>query len=297
MHGYHVPAVCYADDLMLISTNVADLRKLLGIVENFADFWRLEFVHPQPARTKSHCIVFGADLLSSIPAWHLSGQQLAVRAVTEHLGVVLSADLSGSHHVRHRATRARGAFYGLTPAGILSNCLAPMDKAFLWKTVITPALTFGCEVSCLRAADIDILECLQSRCIKAALGLSKYAHHSALLVALGIPRVHERLGRAVLFALTRMFACRHHHRLRHILTGQLAILATEPRQLSGSFLDLAYRLLNCSFRNVLDAVRGHADMSAVSGPIASDGIVDSLRFLLHGDQSTMSQKLVRLLCS
>ena len=91
-----MPAVCYADDLMPLSTNARDLGHLLKIVENFAAFCRLDFVHPESAKTKSHSIVFGAELLSALPVWHLSGQQLGVRSVTEHLGVVMSADLEGS---------------------------------------------------------------------------------------------------------------------------------------------------------------------------------------------------------
>ena len=135
--GCHVPAVCYADDIMLLSTNARDLGHLLQIVEEFAAFWRVDFVHAEPAKTKSHCLVFGAELLSEIPVWYLSGQQLDVRSVTEHLGVVVSADLRGSHHAQYRIRRARGAFYGLTPAGILSDNLSPFDKAFLWKSVVS----------------------------------------------------------------------------------------------------------------------------------------------------------------
>ena len=37
------------------------------------------------------------------------------------------------------------------------------------------------------------------------------------------------------------------NRLRGIMTSGLAVLATNPQQLSGTFLKLAGRLLNCSF--------------------------------------------------
>ena len=72
--GCHVPAVCYADDLMLLSANARELGYLLRIVENFASFWRLDFVHFEPSKTKSHCMVFGAELLAERPVWYLSGQ-------------------------------------------------------------------------------------------------------------------------------------------------------------------------------------------------------------------------------
>ena len=294
--GCHVPAVCYADDLMLLSSNARDLSHLLQTVQDFAVFWRLDFVHTEAAKTKSHCVVFGADLLSELPTWHLSGQQLAVRSVTEHLGVVVSSDLDGSHHAQHRIRRARGAFYGLTPAGVLSEKLSPLDKAFLWKTVVLPALTYGCEVVPLSSPDIDSLESLQSRCIKAALGLSKFAHHSALLIALGIPRIHEELRKAVLVGLAGIFRGQN-HRMRHLMICQLSMLAIDPCQLSDTFLGLAYRLLNNSFLSVLETAGGHVDMSVARSPIASDGVIDTLRFLLCMGQNETSRRLIRLICA
>ena len=294
--GCHVPAACYADDLMLLSTNARDLGRLLSLVEKFAAFWRLDFVNTEHTKTKSHCLIFGAEFLSGLPSWHLSGQQLAVRSVTEHLGVLVSADLNGSHHAQHRIRRARGAFYGLAPAGMLSDDLPPLDKAFLWKTVVLPALTFGCEAVSLHSADIDSLESLQSRCIKSALGLSKYAHHSALLRALGIPRIHEELRRAVLSRLAGIFKCSS-HRLGRMMICQLAVLATDPRQLFGTFLGLAYELLNRSFEGVLETAGGHVDMDAIRAPIGPDGVIDSLRFLLSIDQTAVSRRLIRLMCA
>ena len=219
-----------------------------------------------------------------------------MRSLTEHLGVVVSAYLSGSSHAQHRIRRARGAFYGLTPAGMLSENLSPLDKTFLWKTVVLPTLTFGCQSVSLSSLDIDSLERLQSQCIKAALGLSKYAHHSALLIALGIPRIHEELRRAALFGLAGIFRC-DNHRLKQLMTCWLAMLATEPQQLPGTFLGLVCNLLNGSFQSVLETAAGHVDPNAVRGPIAPDGVIDSLRFLLCMEQTMLSRRLIRLLCS
>ena len=91
LYGHHVPAICYADDLLLLSTNANHHGALLQIVGDFARCWRLELVHPEPARTKSHCIIFGGELLAGEPRWCLSGQQLnkqlaAVRAPRRRAG-------------------------------------------------------------------------------------------------------------------------------------------------------------------------------------------------------------------
>ena len=57
-------------------------------------------MHTEPAKTKSQYIVFGAHLLPELPTCDLPGQQFVVRSVTEHLGVVVSADLEGSSHAQ-----------------------------------------------------------------------------------------------------------------------------------------------------------------------------------------------------
>ena len=76
LYRHHAPAVCYADDLLLLATNAMHLGAMLEIVTAFAQRWRLDFVNPEPSRTKSHGLVFGLDLLAEEPRWCLCGQQL-----------------------------------------------------------------------------------------------------------------------------------------------------------------------------------------------------------------------------
>ena len=138
LHQHHVPEVCYADDLLLLATNSRHLSTLLDVVlvSDFARRWRLDFIHPCPEKTKSHCIIFGGELLSQFPTWVLSGQQLQTRQQSEHLGVVLDSRLTATCHVDQRVKKVRDAFFGLTPAGMLSKNLCPADKAYVWRTVV-----------------------------------------------------------------------------------------------------------------------------------------------------------------
>ena len=46
LYQHHVPAVCYAHDLFLLSANTMRLGELLVQVGDFARKWRLEFGHP-----------------------------------------------------------------------------------------------------------------------------------------------------------------------------------------------------------------------------------------------------------
>ena len=292
LHGCHVPAVCYADDVCLLSCNARFLGSLLSLVDKFADEWRLEFTSPDIAKTKSHCIVFGGDMLVEAPSLLLAGQQLKVVNETEHLGSVVTASLEAKQHVNQRERRARGAFYGLTPAGIFSKELSPLDKAFLWRTIVAPSLTFGAAVVPLRPDDVTQLEYFQARYIKASLGLPARAHHSALLVALGVPSVQETLRGTAVRALCNAF--RGEHRLSRALTRGLVLLATDPSQLEGSFIGLVYDMCNSNLQNILSVAAGHIDQDMIHAQLEQDGVVDSLRYLASRTD-VLARHLLRLI--
>ena len=292
-HQHHVPGVCYADDLLLMSSNYKHLGTLLGLVSEFARRWRLDFVHVDPGKTKSHCVVFGSELLAREPTWSLSGQQLQTRATSEHLGVVLESRLTATHHVDQRVKRARAAFYGLAPAGVLAKALCPSDKAFLWKTVVLPVLLYGCNTAPLRSSDIERLDALQASCVKVAFGLPRSAHHSALLAAAGLPPVHESLRGAAL--RTFRSAMSGHHRLQQVLTTSVAELALHPSNAAGSFLHQIYAMCNASFGAVMELAAGGAiDSDRVRAPRMPNGLEDSIRQVLHGNCEA-SRRLLRLL--
>ena len=282
-----------ADDLFLLSANAKRLGELLVQVGDFARKWRLEFVHPDLEKTKSHCVIFGGDVLAETPSWVLSGQPLMLRAQSEHLGVVLDSHLSATSHVDRRVNRARAAFYGLAPAGVLTKGLCPADKAYLWQTVVLPVLIFGCATTPLRAADVEQLEKMQSNCVKAAFGLPRSAHHSALLAASGIPTVQEEL-RGTILRVFRSAMCSH-HRLQQALITSLAKLALNPIELEGSFLLQVYKMYNNDYREVMElAAGGPVDRNRVRTPRMPDGLADSLKFVLGGSCEA-SRRLLRLL--
>ena len=48
---------------------------------------------------------------------------------------------------------------------------------------------------------------------------------------------------------------------------------------------------------MLEAAGGQVNTSAVRAPMASDGIVHTLRFLLTLNQTVLSRRLIRLVCA
>ena len=288
----HIPASCYADDLFLLSCNARGLAGLLHIVGEFATNWRLNFVHPDPSKTKSHCIIFGGHTLAQTPSWSLSGQQLKVLSETEHLGITLDSSLKSRCHVTQRIKRAQAAFYGLVPTGLLGTHLPAKDKIFLWRTVVVPTLQFACAIAPLSADDSDRLEMCQSDCIKASLGLPRSAHHGALLIAAGVPRIHQLLRGDAFRTFKSIFRTRH--RLAEMYLRNLALLSVSPASLSGSFLYQMFEMCNRDFGSVLSVVLGTIDLEQIRSPRGDDGFIDTLKFLIDND-SSLNRRLLRFL--
>ena len=76
--------------------------------------------------------------------------------------------------------------------------------------------------------------------VKAAFGLPRSAHHSALLTASGIPTGQEELRGTIL--LVFIYAMYSHHRLQQALITSLAKLALNRIELEGSFLLQVYKM-------------------------------------------------------
>ena len=292
LQQHHVPAVCYADDLLLLSTNARYLSMLLDLVSGFARKWRLDFVHPDSGKTKSHCVVFGSELLACSPTWSLSGQMFQTRLQLEHLGTVLDSRVSAARHVDRRVKRARAAFYGLAPAGILSRTLCPTDKAYLWKTIVLPAL-FECSSAPLRLSDVERLDALQATCVNAAFGLLRSARHSALLAAAELAPVHELLRSAVFHTFRSAMSTAH--RLQQVLLTYLAELALHHRELKGSFICQMYDMCNRYLRALIELAAGNTvDTDRVRTPRVPNGLEDSIKLVLQGSCEA-SRRLLRLL--
>lgn len=292
LNGHHVPAVCYADDIFLVSTNARGLSNLLELVSNFAAKWRLQFIHPDPSKTKSHCIIFRSEIFTCLPSWELSGQQLQVRRSTEHLGSVLDCQFDAKQHIEARIKKACGAFYGLAPVGMFLHSLPARDKVFLWKRIVLPCMTFGCNTAPLSSADLERLDSRQANCIKAALGLPRRSHHSALLAALNLPRVHEVLRADILRTFFQIFVS--NHRLRQAFISGIATLAINPSIIAGSFLHHVYTLCNKDFREIMFLASGHVPKEYLRSTVLSNGLSDSIKFLLD-DTNQASRRLLRLL--
>ena len=163
---------------------------------------------------------------------------------------------------------------------MFNSKLLAADKAYLFRTVVTPAMLFGCSLCLLKSADIARMETWQATAIKAALRLPRTAHHSALLAALQVPRVQQMLRRALFNAFRDAF--RGEHRLRSILLSSLArgVLNSNSTCVTDSLASHMFALCGGNLTSLLRVAGGRVERELVHTPRPSCGVTDSLKWLL-----------------
>ena len=142
------------------------------------------------------------------------------------------------------------------------------DKAYLWRSVVSPTMLFGCSLCFLRSSDIARRESWQATAIKAALHLPRTAHHLALLVALQAPGAQNALRRALFNAFRDAF--HGEHRLRSILISTLARVALNSTPVSDTCSLVNHMLSLCggNLATLLRVSGGRVDRELVYTPQA-----------------------------
>ena len=108
-------ALCYADDLMVMSTTVTGLQLLIDSAVKHITERGLLF---NPGKTE--CYINGKNPFVSRPKWYIGESELKITDNINYLGVTLDSK-RGLSHVELRISKAYKAFYSLQSAGLYSN--------------------------------------------------------------------------------------------------------------------------------------------------------------------------------
>ena len=94
--NYYFGAICYADDMTLLSPSAHGLQCMINICEDFAIEYSMEY-----NVSKSVCLLFSKKSLNvGLPNITLSQRELSWVSKVKHLGNYISGDLSEEHEIR-----------------------------------------------------------------------------------------------------------------------------------------------------------------------------------------------------
>ena len=131
--------------------------------------------------------------------------QILVENKLEILGTVFSCDGKYNEHINSRIRKCRNSYYSLTKCGMAYPGATTDVKTYLWKSVCSPVLMYGTDGVSVGKNNVKQLDTAQGNLLKQAMGLSKRAHSTELLVALGIRRSRDVLNRNIVSLYSRIF--------------------------------------------------------------------------------------------
>ena len=177
--------ILYADDVLLVSTSVADLMKQLEIVGNYGCKYGIKY-NPD----KSLYMVFNENYYSKKKKKKtkitLDNQIIKQVSKMKYLGMEISSDNKNKSQLESRRSIAIAASMKLKSLGLFTNQIHANMKAQLYKTYIRPILLYGTKTPTLSNQELIYLKRTEGTIIKNILNVSSRCKTSILLYVLNI---------------------------------------------------------------------------------------------------------------
>ena len=272
-HGMHLynfvlNAIAYADDINLFSTTTTGLQELINTCESYAKRWRIKF---NPTKTK--CTQIGKSRFKTPPTWKLDGATINLSDETTILGVNFTKDLKAGAHIKNRIRACNQSVFKFSTLGSLYPGLSCEVKTHLWNTINCPVLSYGLETIHISTADLEELKSTQGTVIKRGLGLNKRSHYHRVLKACNITPIEETISNNTARLYHNIF--QHDTPAKTLQSLLLASYVLTGKPEAGTLLD---RVIKAGY-NPLNLILSKPKFRQSSS--TEDGIVDSLRHLLH----------------
>ena len=191
----------FADDIVLMANNEADLKRLLDVTSNFAKRWNLKL-----NESKSQIMIIGKRISDRI--WKIGELSLKETSQYKYLGVYIARTLKSHYHINNYIKiLAENKINGLTR--ILNNH-ADVKRiemgTSVWKSVILPSIAHGCSVWFPTTTDYNFLESVQYQAAKVIIKTRLNPPRCAVIRELGWEPIHDFLNRQRLSYFSRLQA-------------------------------------------------------------------------------------------
>eukprot|EP00245_Coleochaete_scutata_P003922 TRINITY_DN159_c0_g2_i4.p1 TRINITY_DN159_c0_g2~~TRINITY_DN159_c0_g2_i4.p1 ORF type:complete len:1129 (+),score=206.75 TRINITY_DN159_c0_g2_i4:285-3671(+) len=188
LQGQPIPALMYADDVLLMSSKREGLQALVSRLEAFCDRWQL-----QVNLDKTKIVVFGANVRKETKGTPVvyKGAHVEIVEKYHYLGLDLYAGKRFKQTVQELCTKAKRASFALQQRCGDLGLRDPQLKISLFDTLVTTVAHYGCEVWCPGLLvrdddwDLDLLEKLQRTFLRGILGVRTSTPSTAVLGEFG----------------------------------------------------------------------------------------------------------------
>ena len=259
---------------MLTSLTATGLQTMINVADKYITDHGLR---SNPSKTE--CTIFGKCHLDPPPEWRLGDTHLVQTNIVNYLGVTLS------HYKPHkRIIACRRAYFALQGAGF-NNTVTDVDAlSYIWKAAIRPILTYGINCIIISAGDLEKMEKIQSRLLKAGMGIHKFCRSSPILKTLNVSKIDNVIETSSL----KLISATIFSKSSRAKTFYCYLLKKHCCDKLRNNTDLIARVRTiCSkhnvsiFKYILDTSYAHnVQVSIKSSTTPEDGLCDSVRQVL-----------------
>ena len=133
----------YVDDMVFLANSPNRLQDILNIAFVYACRNHFE-IHPE----KTFITTFGKRLKTLSQNIHikLGNSELPQKHSVVHLGIIQESSRSLYNTIKEACTKGRNAVFSLATTGMRPCDLNPKVSVSLYKKVVIPTVTYGCEL-------------------------------------------------------------------------------------------------------------------------------------------------------
>lgn len=181
--------IMYADDLIISSSSIPNLNKLLKICEEYGKKWEIKY-NPE----KTQFIAFNSkETLTNENIPTFEKKKLEQVKTMKYLGVWLDNKLNSSLHLDKMRINMIKSMYNLNMIGLSSLKMNYETKSTLYKTFMRPILYYGIENLKISKTQTQKLQTAEGNLIKKIMNLPKQSHTTKLINTLYIEPTTEKI--------------------------------------------------------------------------------------------------------
>ena len=166
----YIVMLMYADDVVLMSHDPAELANMLRVVDVVASEFGMLI---NASKTEIQIHNFEGDL----PPFNISTGSVTMANDFKYLGSWVQNDGSMDKEINVRRGRALGIFHSYEKVWAHKK-LPVASKMAIYNSIVLPHLLYGCETWNCSAAQLVSIESVHSSCLRHILGVELHARHS-----------------------------------------------------------------------------------------------------------------------
>lgn len=241
----HVPCVILADDTSLISSTASALQTQLNVVVDYASKWHLKY---NPSKS---CIIYFTSKRnrrqSATENIFLLGNKntpIDVKEENTYAGVTITNKLSSDSAISRACCKGRKMMNSLINVGVHKNGINPILGCKMWKTVVTPAVLYGCELwTNVAKKSVDNLEILQRFTARRIQGFDRQSPSNCTIYSLGLMKMEKTIQKRQLLFWNRL--CRSDYSLffKQLFIARLCTFSADTPQKKRGFVACIYKTM------------------------------------------------------